>query len=167
MDWLSFWLFLAYCCSVRVFSWRLFASKRVACVISIPALCSHAMPVYWLATCWLFYLHPTPTGMDWLPSIGVQYGYASASFADRFIHSLGQLVIPVFTLVLDSLAYLTGRWRNRLNNSSQRLIWLLLRFGECPEENVSGNTYCLMRCFPYHYTDRHLASRRHCRFCNL
>ena len=84
-----------------------FASKRVARVIRFLLYAGYAMPVYWLATLLVVLFTSDTYGMDWLPSIGVQYGYASASFADRFIHSLGQLVIPVFTLVLTSLAYLT------------------------------------------------------------
>lgn len=84
-----------------------FASRRASRVIRFLLYAGYAMPVFWLATLLVVLFTSDTYGMDWLPSIGVQYGYASASFADRLFHSLGQLFIPVCTLVITSLAYLT------------------------------------------------------------
>ena len=92
-----------------------FAKPGVARWVQFLLYAAYAIPVFWMATLLVVLFTSDTYGMNWLPSVTVSYGYEQGSAFQRIFRHLGQLLIPVLTLILTSLAYLTRQMEKSLH----------------------------------------------------
>ncbi len=66
----------------------------------------HSIPVFWLATILVVFFTTNEYGTwtNWFPSVGIRPSPASSTWS-RILQSLGHLILPVFCLVIHSVAF--------------------------------------------------------------
>jgi peptide/nickel transport system permease protein len=73
-----------------------------------------SIPVFWLATLLIVFFTSNEYGAwtNWFPSVGVYIPNSDLSFTQQWIRFSSKLILPIFCIVLVSIAYLSKQMRN-------------------------------------------------------
>jgi peptide/nickel transport system permease protein len=73
-----------------------------------------SIPVFWLATLLIVFFTSNEYGAwtNWFPAVGVYIPNNELSFSEQWINFSSKLILPIFCIVLVSIAYLSKQMRN-------------------------------------------------------